>query len=86
MRPALALYGLPLIVLSLAACRGDPGVTQDRGKLLDRYVPGLLSEYKVAGAGVAIIEAGKRLRILTSLAGDAIWNCIPAADVQLPAS
>lgn len=54
-----ALAGFSLVVLSMSACRSDPGVTQGRGELLDRYVPGLLSEYKVAGAGVAIIAKGE---------------------------
>src|SRR5688572_10922947 len=50
--------GLSLLVSSTSPSHSEPDVMRSRGELLDRYVPDLLSEYKVAGAGVAIISKG----------------------------
>lgn len=57
--PAAALAGWSLALVFLTASDSNAAVTHEHGDLLNRYVPGLLSEYHVAAAGVAIIEKGK---------------------------
>jgi len=53
---------LTAIVLAICACHPAAGPTgprpDARGQALDRQVPGLLRDYHVAGAGVAILEHG----------------------------
>jgi CubicO group peptidase (beta-lactamase class C family) len=61
----VTILRLAILVVSIRACQAPVGPTRRaaprtsiRGAELDRRVPELLREHKVAGAGVAIIEHG----------------------------